>query len=157
MAILKKQVHGRRFCKQCLILHYFTYHSTPMTVLGPSLYRNGKFLALIALCAKALFETTYHISSNNVIRYLKVAKITRLIQNYIPDFCLLSMKGKCDPLGKSGFLDYKHMLICTHNFTVLTVPRTQLGSCEQEDKSEIFRKQFQPAKSKGNFLSICTE
>ena len=27
-----------------------TYRLTPMTALGPSLYRNGKFLALMTLC-----------------------------------------------------------------------------------------------------------
>ena len=52
MAILRKWLHGRRFCKQWLILHYFTYHLTPMTTLSLSSYRSPNLLQYLEMWEK---------------------------------------------------------------------------------------------------------
>ena len=49
-----------------------TYRLTPMTALGPSLYRNGKFLALMSLRGECSNDKNFYITNAKNISHVQV-------------------------------------------------------------------------------------
>ena len=77
-----KNSHFGRFCKQWAILLQFSYRLTPMTALGLSLYRNGKFLALMSLCEE-LSESIKHLLKISAVYLMRNLKSTRITQTRV--------------------------------------------------------------------------